>query len=198
MISWKALIISLLVTALTITGAYFLMQHLGFKHIAIIQPTNIKNYYHIAFYTLNEEIIMGAILIYILKEKMKFKSIHIAIGLALFFSVIHFVFYKWIFIFRCNIHFIALTTLFFVGVLRNILILSTGHIGYSWGLHFGWMLIMFGFYHYFYDTQMGLTEPERFNIYLGSYEMLGISILLALSGWFFTRKRLKQPSIPQE
>ena len=73
----------------------------------------------------------------------------------------------------------TLLTLFFVGFVRNSLILWTGHIGYSWALHFGWMVIMFGSMHIDLTTNLRVTEPNRFNLYLGSIEMLIISIIIA-------------------
>ncbi len=73
----------------------------------------------------------------------------------------------------------TLITLFLVGFVRNSLIIQTGHIGYSWALHFGWIAIMFGSSHTDLNTNMLVTEPEGFNLYLGSTEMLIISIIMA-------------------
>ncbi len=74
----------------------------------------------------------------------------------------------------------ALVTLFFAGILRNNLIIYAGHIGYSWALHFSWIIIMFG-KSLRYSEQWGeVSEPERFNIYLGSVEMALISSVLAV------------------
>ena len=80
--------------------------------------------------------------------------------------------------------------------MRNSLILQTGHIGYSWALHFGWMVVMFGSKHIDLNSNLRVTEPERFNLYLGSIEMLGISIVLAgLSLTYWIKKYKSQHHI---
>ena len=45
--------------------------------------------------------------------------------------------------------------------------------------HFGWMAVMFGSIHVDTETGKNLTELRRFNLYLGSVEMLVISIIVA-------------------
>ncbi len=158
--------------------ALLLMKYIANKHYVQIKFTNWRDYYHDIFYILNEEIVIGAILLFALVNKRKIKPIFASIGLAVFFALIHFVFYKWIFN-DCGILGIStLITLFLVGFIRNSLILQTGHIGYSWALHFGWMVIMFGSMHIDLNTTLRVTEPDRFNLYLGSVEMLIISIII--------------------
>lgn len=66
-----------------------------------------------------------------------------------------------------------------MGFVKNFLIIQTGHIGYSWALHFGWIAIMFGSSHTYLKTNMYVTESESFNLYLGSTEMLIISVIMA-------------------
>jgi hypothetical protein len=106
-----------------------------------------------------------------------------SICLAVVFSLIHYIFYRWIFADKGILSISTLITLFLVGIVRNSLIIHSGHIGYSWALHFGWIAIMFGSSHTYLKTNMYVTEPERFNLYLGSPEMLIISIVMA--GVFF-------------
>ncbi|HPJ06356.1 MAG TPA: hypothetical protein PLK17_12665 [Bacteroidales bacterium] len=72
-----------------------------------------------------------------LVDKMKIRPLFASVALALFFALIHFVFYKWIFLDRGIIGMLTHTSLFMVGFVRNSLILMTGHIGYSWALHLG-------------------------------------------------------------
>jgi len=148
-----------------------------------------RYYYHDAFYTLNEEIVIGALILYFLIGKIKITPILSSIGLALFFSLIHFVFYKWLFTDKGIIHITALISLFLIGLARNNLILINGHIGYSWALHFGWIAIMFGSIHLNDNTHEAISELDRFNIYLGSKEILVISILLALISLFVWYKK---------
>ena len=136
--------------------------------------------------------VIGSILLFALVNKRKFQPIIASVGLAIFFALIHFVFYKWIF--RDILGISTLTTLFLVGFVRNSLILQTGHIGYSWALHFGWMLVMFGSMHTDLNTNLRVTESERFNLYLGSIEMLIISTLIAgLSLAYWIKKYSSTP-----
>ena len=193
--NWISLLFSLILALVFIVGTYFLMKYIGNKEGIMINPGNYKGYYHIFFYTLNEEIILGGVCIYILKVKWKIKPLQIAFGLALFFACLHFIFYKWVFLFHTDLHIITLVTLFFVGVLRNLLILKTGHIGYAWALHFGWMVLMFGASHFYNSNNERLTEPQLFDTYLGSYEMLGVSFVLMTFYFLIVRKSLVLSSL---
>ncbi len=92
----------------------------------------------------------------------------------------------------------ALITLFLVGFVRNSLILHTRHIGYSWALHFGWMTIMFGSMHIYSETNLRLTELERFNTYLGSVWMVIISALAAGLTFMFGIKKVSYKAIPDQ
>ena len=170
--------------SLTLAGvvtvcALLIMKYIANKHNVQIRFTNWRNYYHDIFYILNEEIVLGAILLFAMVNKIKIRPIVASIGLAVFFALIHFVFYMWIFKDRGIIGVSTLTTLFLIGFVRNSLIFQTGHIGYSWALHFGWIVIMFGSMHIDLNSNVRMTEPERFNLYLGSIEMLIISIIIA-------------------
>lgn len=172
------------------------MKYIANKHNVQIRFTNWRNYYHDIFYILNEEIVIGAILLFALVEKRKIKPIIASVGLAVFFALIHFAFYKWIFNDKGIIGISTLTTLFLVGFVRNSLIFQSGHIGYSWALHFGWMVVMFGSMHIDSNTNLIVTEPERFNLYLGSIEMLTVSIIIAgLSLIYWIKKYSPQHAV---
>jgi hypothetical protein len=133
--------------------------------------------------------VLGALVLFYLTQKRKIKPIYASVGLALFFSAIHFVFYRWIFTDKGIIQIPALITLFLIGFVRNNLIIVYGHIGYSWALHFGWIVIMFGCIHQHNDTQMIMSEPDIFNNYLGSIEALVISFVLAAISFLYWLKR---------
>jgi hypothetical protein len=107
------------------------------------------------------------------------KALVASICVAAGFALLHFVFYRWVFADRGVLGISTLITLFLVGFVRNSLILYTGHIGYSWALHFGWIAIMFGSRHTYINTNMYVSELESFNMYLGSTEMLILSSILA-------------------
>jgi len=182
----KTIAKSIILAGVVTICALLIMKYIANKHNVQIRFTNLRDYYHDIFYILNEEIVVGAILLFALVNKRKIKPIVASVGLAVLFALIHFVFYRWIFNDQGIIGISTLTTLFLVGFVRNSLILQTGHIGYSWALHFGWMVIMFGSMHIDLNTNLRVTEPERFNLYLGSIEMLIISIIitgLSLTYW---------------
>ena len=156
-----------------------ILKYIGNKNNIRIEYYNWRDYYHVMFYVLNEEIVLGAILLFALVYKWKISPVVASICLAVVFSLIHYIFYRWIFADRGFLGISTLITLFLVGFVRNSLIIHTGHIGYSWALHFGWIAIMFGSSHTYLKTNMYVTEPERFNLYLGSTEMLIISIVMS-------------------
>jgi hypothetical protein len=140
---------------------------------------------HTFFYSLNEEIIMGALLLKGIRFRWrKVKDWKISIIVALGFSIIHFVFFKWIFLNAGNLNFLILLSLFCVGILRNNLILKTGHIGYSWAIHFAWIYPMLGSQHFKSPDKYYLSDFERFDIYLGDYRTVIITALLASISFF--------------
>lgn len=184
---------SLILAVLVTICALMIMKYIAAKDHVLIKFTSWRQYYHDIFYILNEEIVIGALLLFSLVNNRKIHPIIASVGLAVFFALIHYVFYRWIFDARGIIGISTLTTLFFVGVVRNNLILQTKHIGYSWALHFGWMAVMFGSCHVDLETNTGLTEPVRFNTYLGSIEMLIGSAILAVLSFIMWIHFAKEP-----
>jgi hypothetical protein len=168
-----------LLAILVIAGSFLIMKYIADKNKILIALRDWRSYYHDIFYILNEEIVIGALLLYASVNKWKIHPIVASIGLAIVFSLMHFVFYKWTMIEKGIIGFTTLLTLFLVGFVRNNLILQTGHIGYSWALHFGWMVVMFGCLHVDLSTNLIVTEPVKFNTYLGSIEMLIVAMIIA-------------------
>jgi hypothetical protein len=171
----KSIILVVMVAACSL----LIMKYIGSKHGIRIEYHDWRDYYHVQFYVLNEEIVLGAILLFGLVNKWKMGPLSASLCMAFLFSLVHYVFYKWIASESGILSISALATLFLVGFVRNSLIMQTGHIGYSWAIHFGWIAIMFGSGHTYKDSQMYLTEPDSFNLYLGSIEMLIISLILA-------------------
>lgn len=187
----RTIVKSIVLAVLFTTCALLIMKYIGNKSHIQITYTDWREYYHDIFYVLNEEIVTGAILLFALVNKWKIRPIVAALGLAVFISLIHFVLYKWIFSDRGILEIPTLITLFFVGFIRNSLILQTGHIGYSWALHFGWSAVMFGSFHTELISNRFLGEPESFNLYLGSTELFIITLVMA--GFFLVYWiRLKQ------
>lgn len=144
---------------------------------------NIYKAIHIFFYTLNEEIVLGALLLFTLSSKYnKANPIFISIIIAFIFAIMHYIFYRWIFQGEAQgiLSYFAISSLFVVGVLRNNLILKFGHIGYSWAIHYGWMLIMFGCAIYVKENNILLSETERFNIFIGNKTIFIIALVIAM------------------
>lgn len=179
-LSLVSFIISIILAVFAVISSFIIIKYIGDKAGTGIQFTEYVNYIHDIFYTLNEEIILGAILLFNLSKKIKAHPLIVSAGVAVIFSLIHFVFYKWIFLQKGIIATDTLFTLFLVGFFRNNLILKFRHIGYSWAFHFGWMAVMFGSYHYYLSDLNQLTQVERFNLYLGSSKMLITAAILAI------------------
>ena len=187
-ISKEGLKFSMALLTASIISSYFIMNAIAAKSLVKIQFIAYQNFIHDMFYTLNEELVIGAILLSITARKTRISPVYISIGTAVVFSALHFIFYKWIFDIKGIIQPTALITLFFAGVMRNNLIITAKHIGYAWALHFSWIAVMLGTDHFFTETGIRLSEPDRFNLYLGSSGMLITSIVLAgLSVWLYKR-----------
>lgn len=175
----QTIVKSIILVVIVAGCSIILLKYIGNKNGIRIEYYNWRDYYHVLFYVINEEIVMGAILLFTLVFKWKMKALAASICVALGFALLHFVFYRWIFADRGMLGISTLVSLFLVNFVRNSLILHTGHIGYSWALHFGWIAIMFGSRHTYISTNMYVSELESFNTYLGSTEMLVLSIILA-------------------
>lgn len=170
-------------------GSYFLVKVVDQQQNIQFFPGNYKNFSHTLFYTLNEEIILGALFLKGIRHYFKkLPDWQISVGVAIIFSIIHFVFFKWIFNNSGNLGTFTLLSLVAVGIARNNLILRTGHIGYSWALHFGWIYIMLGSLHYNPISQQYLTDLERFEFYLGDFRILGVCIALAIASFMVFKK----------
>lgn len=155
-----------------------------------IESHRILRLDHFFFYTLNEEFILGALLLFSLKNKFnKLNPLFISMGTAFVFSASHYIMYRWIFEVHTAIDLLTLLSLFLIGVLRNNLILKTGHIGYSWALHLCWIKIMLGFSFYYNTIKDFVSEVGTFNVFIGNEIMLAIAFILAsLSAiWLFRR-----------
>ena len=131
--------------------------------------------------TFNEEIFIGALLLMGLERNFKkLEKNSIAIGVALIFSIMHQALYKWSPV-QPGLLLTTQTilTLFFVGILRNVLILKTRKIAYSWAIHLSFNMIFFSGFYINNSTDKFASEPERFNIVFGNMTMVLITGLLA-------------------
>jgi len=209
---------------LTTTGllilSYFLVDYLSVQNGYTFKPQIIyyKEYFdpkypfhlvlagYIYFIpeTLNEEMLIGAVLLFGLERSLKKidKNV-IAIFVALMFSLMHQSFYRWSPM-QPGISLTLMTaiSLFFVGLLRNILILKTRKIAYSWAIHLSFNLVFLsGFFVNISNNSMA-CEPEKFNIVFGNLKMViitGLSalILLIWSNEVFRNRQLMDGFLPK-
>lgn len=186
----RILLVTLLATAL-VTGVSFLsMKHIADQHSISIHLSSLKNYLHNAFYIMNEELILGAMLLHLLIKRFKIKPLVASLSLALLFSLAHLVLYKWYFRDKGYLELGTLLTLFMTIFVKNNLILQYKHIAYAWALHFGWMVVMYASEHTHTASNLPLTDLEKFNLYLGSPGIVVTSFLLAAASLFFSPKEL--------
>lgn len=131
--------------------------------------------------TFNEEIFIGALLLLGLERNFKRLNKNIiAVGVALIFSLMHQAMYRWSPVqpgLLLSIQ--TILSLFFVGVLRNVLILKTRKITYSWAIHLSFNMIFFSGFYINRATEEFASEPERFNIIFGNVMMVFITGLIA-------------------
>lgn len=146
--------------------------------------------------TFNEEIFFGALLLMGLERNFKRLNKNIiAIGVALIFSLMHQALYKWSPVqpgILLSIQ--TILSLIFVGILRNVLILKTRKIAYSWAIHLSFNMIFFSGFYINNSTEKFASEPERFNIVFGNLTMVLITGFLALASLIWLNmKRLNNP-----
>lgn len=191
---WKFLIITVLLSILS----YFIVDYVsmldGFSfkpklfHYKTYLGSNYPFHYIFANYiyyipeTFNEEMLIGALLL--MGIERNFKKIdknYIAIMVALIFSLMHQGLYKWSPVQSGEL--LTLTTiitLFFVGILRNSLILKTRNIALSWAIHLSFNMVFFSGLFINVETKKFPSESEVFNIVFGNLTMLAVTGLLAL------------------
>jgi hypothetical protein len=156
-------------------------------------------YFHTLGQTLNEEMLLGAVLINAFRRKIgKFHSFWIVMIIAASFAFMHYVFYRWIVRpeFAGKLAVGVLFVLFALGALRNTLIIKTGHIAYSWSLHFSINCVgLLGLYAFANGEE--LLEPQVFNLILGSDVAVVLStIVLAACGvvLYYSEESPKTPA----
>lgn len=193
----KEIIIATLLFILTATFSYILINHIAIQKNISFKPyfenlsTSIK-YLHTLGQTLNEELILGALLLFSLRLLLKKMPIIVLSSVvALLFSIFHILFYSY-FISSFNRGVLSVITIFsllLVGIARNNLILCSNHIGYSWAIHLGWNVVFLGG-SYDKGTAQLMNEPELFNIFLGSQLVLVSSFIIVLLSIYIYRSRI--------
>lgn len=191
---WKFSIIAFLLLILS----YFVVDYVSMLDGYLFKPklfyyktyagSNYPFHYVLANYiyyipeTFNEEMLIGALLLFGIERKYKKLSKNfIAIFVALIFSLMHQGLYRWSPVQSGELLTLTtITTLFFVGILRNALILKTRNIGFSWAIHLSFNMIFFSGFFINIDNHSFPSEPEVFNIVFGNLTMLTVIGLLAL------------------
>jgi Type II CAAX prenyl endopeptidase Rce1-like len=198
---------------LTTTGllilSYFLVDFLSMQNGYTFKPQIIyyKEYFDPKFpfhlvlagyiyfipETLNEEMLIGAVLLMGLERN--FKKIDknvIAIFVALIFCLIHQAFYKWNPLQPgISLTLMTIICLFFIGVIRNFLIIKTRKIAYSWAIHLSFNLVFLSGFFINISNNSFACEPEKFNIVFGNSKMVIITGLLALFSLIWSNEVLR-------
>lgn len=188
----------IIVTTLLLTLSYFIVGYVSmldgydFKpklfyyknYLGSNYPFNyiLANYLYYLPETFNEEMLIGALLLMGLERKFKeLDKNYIVIIVSLVFSLMHQGLYKWSPVQSGELlTLITVLTLFFVGILRNSLILKTRNIAFSWAIHLSFNMVFFSGLFINVRTGKFPSEPEVFNIVFGNLIMLVLTGLLAL------------------
>ena len=141
------------------------------------KPQALELVVHTIGQTLNEEMILGALLLTSLTARyQRAPLLLVSAVVAALFAALHYIFYAWrpeSWINYGVLSIITLLTIFAVGLLRNNLILAAGNIAFAWAAHLGWNLVFMDS-SYVSTTQARLAEPAVFNTVLGNVLVLGI------------------------
>lgn len=144
-------------------------------------------YLHTLGQTLNEEMLFGALILYAMRCKFnQGYLLPIAALVAACFSLLHYIFYRWIVLpgYSGILTLGTLFVLFAIGVLRNVLILRKNHIAYAWSLHFSINLVgLIGLYRF--SNGRKLCEPEVFNFILGSQAAILLSLVVLVAVYLY-------------
>ncbi len=207
-LSRKAAAVTGLLLALCLMGSWALIARVaaasGLEFIPYAsRPQLIPYYLHTLGQTLNEELVLGALLLFALRRFLRLPPLWIAVGAGALFSLLHLAFYggflQWIG--HANggaLSGAALLSLAAVGVARNALILGAGHVGYAWALHLGWNAVFLGGTFVRSAEQAPFSEPDRFNTFLGAPAALAASLLLATGVllWYGRKARARPRLTP--
>jgi len=143
-------------------------------------------YLHTAAQVLNEELVLGALLLLSIRRRWpRLPASAVAFSVSAAFAILHLAFYA------CRPHAdprfgllspAALLALFLAGIVRNGLILRTGHISYAWAIHFAWNAYFFcGDFLWQPRGLTYLSEPDRFNVILASPILLVLLVPAAVA-----------------
>jgi len=159
----------------------------------ITTPHEVPWYLHTVAQTLNEEMLLGAVLLGGIRRRLPRTSpLRISIGVAAAFALFHLAFYGARTPEMPNYGVLSAATLlalFLVGIVRNNLILATGHVGYAEAVHLGWNAIFLGgAFRWAGEGGAAMTEPERFDAFVGSPAVIVLGAVGAVAtAWLLRR-----------
>jgi len=194
-------ILATLLFILTAILSYIIINYVAIQNNISFKPYFVEfstsiNYLHTLSQTLNEELILGALLLFSLRSLLKkMPIIALSFVVAILFPVFHILFYSY-FITSFNrgvLNIITTFPLLLVGIARNNFILCSNHIGYSWAIHLGWNTVFFGGRYVKVGGQL-INEPERFNIFLGSQLVLVFSFIIVLITMYIYKRKIFKSS----
>ena len=144
----------------------------------VLAPYPVSIAASFVFQTLNEEIVLGFLLVVGLARKTR-RPVLVALGVAVVFSLLHLVLYRYGTL-GMDLHPVTLVALVAVGVIRNSAILLAGHVGIAWGLHAAWNLVMFAGRWHEASSGRVLKEPEILDAFLGPLWIVLPAVLMAV------------------
>lgn len=119
-------------------------QHITYLTVFAVEGFVNPSCLHLLGQTLGQEMLFGALLLCTVRQKFNKASLLLVATLAaLCFSLLHEVFYRWIVppAYGGQLTLGALFTLLAIGMLRNTLILKSGHVAHAWSLHLSISLV---------------------------------------------------------
>lgn len=193
----KALAVALLLFCAILAGSFWLTGAIasdaGVDYVPVYaNARGLTLLVHTLGQVLNEEIILGALLLRFLQGRLK--AAHpavLSVAAALAFALLHAAFYGLQPPGAPNYGHLAaatLVTLFAAGVARNNFILRTGHIGFALALHAGWNIAFMDSLFFAPGSGAELAEPAMFNLVLGDPRMIAVTAaLMAASFTLYAR-----------
>ena len=154
-----------------------LRQH---GYVAAPHSSRVWKYLAVPFQTLNEEMVLRALLLAALAHLVKVR-LATSISVAALFTILHFVLYR----FgppHAALSIQSLTTLLLVGLAFNEFFLETGSIAIPYGIHLGWNLTRFGNGWVAQGSPYSLQEGVDFNLIEGNSRVIARAAVLALIG----------------
>ncbi len=152
-----------------------LRQH---GYVPAPHSSSVWKYLAVPFQTLNEEMVLRAMLLTALAHIVKVR-LATSISVAAVFMVLHFVLYL-LGPPHVALSIQSLTTLFLVGLAFNEFFLATGSIAIPYGVHLGWNLTRFGNDWIDQGSTGPLREGVDFNLIEGNCWVIALAAVLAL------------------